>query len=133
MMTLALYVLGVLVIAAIARYNESNKLFWTLFTTFTLGYAGTTMLIKSASKQSESECTQVVPTQVAIPNYPTTLYMLVGDSIDAPKKETSKPVSQVIPVTTAEGFTTVNVTRSSRDQPIIHVLPNPPTLYHNTS
>lgn len=132
METLALYVLGLVVIYAIAHYNESNKLFWTLFTAFTLGYAGTTMLIRSMSEQSDSNCVQVSPTQDALPNYPTTFYMLAGDTVKAPKKVTSKPVSQAMIPAIAEGFTTVNVTNGSRDQPIIHVLPNPPTPY-NTS
>ena len=133
MMTLALYVLGVIIITFIARYNESNKLFWTLFTAYTLGYAGTTMVIRSLSKQSNDNCMQVSPTQDATLPSPTTTFMLVGDTIDAPKKETSDPVSQApMLASNADVITTANVANSSRDQPVIHVLANPPTPY-NTS
>jgi len=132
-MTLALYVLGVIIITFIARYNESNKLFWTLFTAYTLGYAGTTMVIRSLSKQSNDNCMQVSPTQDATLPSPTTTFMLVGDTIDAPKKETSDPVSQApMLASNADVITTANVANSSRDQPVIHVLANPPTPY-NTS
>lgn len=131
MMTLALYILGVLIILGLAKYNESNKLFWIFFTTWTLGYAVTTMVVRS-TEQSESKCIQVSPTQEALPSYPGTFYMLPSDTVKAPKKATSEPVSQAQMPLIAEGFTTVNVTNGSRDQPIIHVLANPPTPF-NTS
>lgn len=130
METLVLYALGVLVIWAIAKYNESNKLFWALYTCFTLGYAACTMVVKSA-KQDNSVSMQVSPTQEALPLYPTT-YMLMGDTAQLPKKVTSKPVSQAMMPVSTDGFITANVTSSSRDQPVIHVLANPPTPF-NTS
>lgn len=132
MMTLALYVLGVAFCWTIARYNESNKLFWTLFTAWTLGYAVTTMVVRSA-EQSESNGVQVSPTQDAMLPPTATFYALLADAIDAPKKKTSNPVSQAsMPADTAEGFASANVTVTSRDQPVIHVLANPPTPF-NTS
>ena len=131
-MTLALYVLGVALCWGIARYNESNKLFWTLFTAWTLGYAVTTMVVRS-TEQSESNGVQVSPTQDATLPSPASFYMLLADTTDAPKKETSKPVSQALtPAETVEGFASANVTVTSRDQPVIHVLANPPTPF-NTS
>ena len=128
MMTLALYALGVLVILVLAKYNESNKLFWTFLTAWTLGYAVTTMVVRS-TKQSESKCVQVLPTQDAVLNLPGTFMMLPIDTTTAPKKETSEPVSQALVPVIANGFTTVDVTNASRDQPTTHVLPNPPTPY----
>lgn len=133
MTTLALYVLGIIIIAALARANESNRLFWTCFVAWTLGYAATTMVVRAISKQSNDNCMQVSPTQDATLPSPTTTFMLVGDTIDAPKKETSDPVSQapMLAFNTVV-ITTANVANSSRDQPVIHVLANPPTPY-NTS
>lgn len=39
MNTLLVFVLGIIVIIGIARYNESNKLFWTLLISFLSGIA----------------------------------------------------------------------------------------------
>lgn len=39
MNTLLVFVLGIIVIIGIARYNESNKLFWTLLISFLSGMA----------------------------------------------------------------------------------------------
>ena len=130
METLALYLLGVLIILALARMNECNKLFWIFFTTWTLGYAVTTMVVR-ATMQSKSNCVQVSPTQEALPLYPTT-FMFMGDTAKLPKNPVSKPVSQAMMPVSTDGFITANVTSSSRDQPVIHVLANPPTPF-NTS
>lgn len=127
---LALYILGVLIILGLAKYNESNKLFWIFFTTWTLGYAVTTMVARS-TMQSKSISMQVSPTQEALPLYPTT-FMFMGDTAKLPKNPVSKPVSQAIMPVLTDGFITANITSSSRDQPVIHVLANPPTPF-NTS
>ena len=39
MNTLLIFLLGIIVIIGIARYNESNKLFWTLLISFLSGMA----------------------------------------------------------------------------------------------
>ena len=127
---LALYILGVLIILGLAKYNESNKLFWIFFTAWTLGYAVTTMVARS-TMQSKSISMQVSPTQEALPLYPTT-FMFMGDTAKLPKNPVSKPVSQAIMPVLTDGFITANITSSSRDQPVIHVLANPPTPF-NTS
>ena len=49
----------------IARYHQSNKLFWSLFTSFVIGIAGAAVYNKIVtSEQSEIRSTQVLPTQV---------------------------------------------------------------------
>lgn len=56
---------GIIVAGAIARYNESNKLFWILFTSFVLGIAGQTVYeIATESHDSDSKTlVQNAPTQ----------------------------------------------------------------------
>ena len=48
----------------IGRYNQSNKLFWTLFTSFVLGIAGASVYNKyTQTTKEEIRTTQVCPTQ----------------------------------------------------------------------
>ena len=85
-------------------------------------------MVVHSTKQSKSVSVQVLPTQDALPLYPTT-FMLMGDTAMLPKKATSKPVSQAIIPVSSNGFITANVTNSSRDQPVINILTYPPELY----
>ena len=49
----------------IARYNQSNKLFWTLAISFLVGIAGASIYDKMSSDEDQNEVvlTQVCPTQ----------------------------------------------------------------------
>lgn len=56
--------LSVLLAALIARYNESNKLFWILFTSFVVGVAGGHLYMKATSTGHSKECcVKVLPMQ----------------------------------------------------------------------
>lgn len=55
--------LGISLAFGIARYNQSNKLFWILFTSFVIGIAGASVYNKLTNDQSETESVQVCPTQ----------------------------------------------------------------------
>lgn len=59
--------LSVLLAGLIARYNESNKLFWILFTSFVIGIAGGHVYQKftSATSHSKEYCIQASPIQGA--------------------------------------------------------------------
>lgn len=57
------FVIGILVITGIARYNASNQLFWQLFLAFLLGFAVTKMVMPE--NQSNTAFEQVYPTQVS--------------------------------------------------------------------
>ena len=100
MMDLFLFSLIVLIIAAVARYNESNKLFWTLLTPFVVAFAVTKMIQKDSSpKQDETVTLQVSHTQSAVLTSDAFKYLLAGDSVSATKKETSPSVGKdTIPV-----------------------------------
>lgn len=99
-MDLFLFSLIVLIIAAVARYNESNKLFWTLLTPFVVAFAVTKMIQKDSSpKQDETVTLQVSPTQSAVLTSDAFKYLLAGDSVSETKKETSPSVGKdTIPV-----------------------------------
>ena len=99
-MDLFLFSLIVLIIAAVARYNESNKLFWTLLTPFVVAFAVTKMIQKDSSpKQDETVTLQVSPTQSAVLTSDAFMYLLAGDSVSETKKETSPSVGKdTIPV-----------------------------------
>jgi len=125
--TLSVFVLITLLIFAIARMCESNKLFWTLLVPFLLGFSVVEMSHKSdTTPEEENIIMQESPTQAALPSSDTFMYLLAGDSVNAPKKETSEPVSQ-------DSFANTNVFKSSskiavktRDQPV-------GTITHDTS
>lgn len=64
-MALLWFILGVLLICCIARYNESNKLFWTLFASFVGFYAAASIAIACCnSEPNKEDLTQVCPTQL---------------------------------------------------------------------
>ena len=99
-MDLFLFSLIVLIIAAVARYNESNKLFWTLLTPFVVAFAVTKMIQKDSSpKQDETVTLQASPTQSAVLTSDAFMYLLAGDSVSGTKKATSPSVGKdTIPV-----------------------------------
>lgn len=126
MLTLALYALGIATALFIAKYNASYKLFWVLFTALTFSFAVTKMAINLSSKQSNSKNAQVMPTQDAIVTPSTFMCFLAGASLNAPKKETSEPVSQALNIILGNiSVALTSVANNNRDQPV-HMLPNPP-------
>lgn len=62
-MTLLYCLCGFAAALGIGRYNQSNKLFWALFTSFVLGIAGGAVYNKMQQTQSKVRTTQVCPTQ----------------------------------------------------------------------
>lgn len=129
MTDLFLFCLVLLIIGAIARYNESNKLFWTLLTPFVVAFAVAKMVCKESSSAKQSE--QVVlqsssPTQSAALTPSTLMYLLAGDSVTAPKKKTSTFVGKdSISAIKKDSLTSSDVVSKTRDQPV-HMFPNPP-------
>lgn len=120
-MILLWFVLGLLLIFGIARYNESNKLFWILLFSYVIGFAGAKMVIDvhQSNKQSNVSLTQVYPTQASVDVYsPLKLFQVT--SILTPKKVTAlKSVSQVVTPAASETLVTLSeVFGRTRDQPI---------------
>ena len=66
-MILLYFVAAILIAVALARYNESNRLFWVLFVSFMLGLgAGSLFLRNIGHKESKVVTTQVCPTQALV-------------------------------------------------------------------
>lgn len=118
-----------------ARYNESNKLFWTLFVSLTLGIAGVNMVYNTCEQeQSEQSLDQAYPTQ-GLPVAKDTCMCFFDNTDPALVKETSKPVSKAFtPDNIEQQFTLSDVPGVTRGI-YIHNLPNPPNnvAFHDTS
>lgn len=121
-----LFVLGIVLIVLLARYNESNKLFWTLLTCFTLGFVGSTLVYKTFyKKESKAKVEQVQPTQALAMTSGSLIYLLADDTLPASVKVTSNPVSQAnVPTTNISS--TLSYASGVTQGLYLHVLPNPP-------
>ena len=63
-MILFLFLVGVVAIMAIARYNEDDRLFWKLLVSFTVAFTVTSIGVKLMGNENKSDSTtQVCPTQ----------------------------------------------------------------------
>lgn len=65
-MILLMFVIGLLLIIGISRYNESEKLFWTLLVSFVGSFAAATAVCKYVEnkKTNEIQVASHAPTQV---------------------------------------------------------------------
>lgn len=135
-MTLLMFILGMLLILGIARYNKSNKLFWILFVAFTSCFAGTKLVYGAFSEkeQSETSLNQAYPTQglTAMEN----AFVCIFDNMSSSTSlTTSNPVGQASTPDYVENLITLC------DVPVVtygiylHTLANPPNgkLTYDTS
>lgn len=127
-MTLALFILGLLLILGIARYNESNKLFWTLSIAYILGFACTKMVYDSFStdEQSGPSLDQAYPTQGLATTGEACICFFDNVSSTTPTKETSSLVSQVFTPDYIEHTPTLSDVSGVTQGLTIHALPHPP-------
>ena len=126
-MVLLWFTIGALLAFGIARYNESNKLFWQLILAFVLGYAAAVMVDRTfGSERSNDDLVQVGPTQMPVIAPNSTFYSL-ADVMMAPTKVTAlESVSQVYSL--VENEVTIipsKVYGRTRDQPL-KTLTQPP-------
>lgn len=131
-MTLLWTLFGIALALGIARYNQSNKLFWQLVLAFIVGYAGTVMYTRTFNSDEEGKknLTQVYPTQVSKTTLGSTVYLLANDlSLTAKKKVTaSAPVSQDnTPEASEIDLILSKVFGKTRDQPMLTLI-KPPEL-----
>ena len=131
-----MFILGILIILGIARYNESNKLFWTLFTAYTLGFAVTKLVYDNFNKneQSQQSLNQAYPTQglLAMDN----AFICIDENVSYTTTETtSNPVGQVNMPDYIEDCSTLSYVPGVTQGLYLHILPNPPnnTIPYDTS
>lgn len=120
-----LFVLGIVLITLLARYNESNKLFWTLLVCYTLGFVGTKLAF-DAFRTDESKVTvdQIQPTQGLAVTQSSLLYLLADDTASASVKETSNLVGKANE--TVNDNLTLSCASGVTRGLYLHILPNPP-------
>jgi len=99
-MTLLLFVILVAIICCIARYNEDNKLFWTLLISLLAGIAGGALYQKLSSAndttKSKYECVSPMPTASKV---------LAMDVFDQPTQDTGVQT----PLLAGQGFDTSDI------------------------
>lgn len=128
-MILLWFVLGMLLAFGIARYNESNKLFWQLVVSFALGYTATVMCTRTfgGDERSNDDLTQVGPTQVPVIATNSMLYLFgFADNLASTKVTALDLVSQdYAPVQNEVSVISSEVFGRVRDQPLL-TLTQPP-------
>lgn len=92
-MTLFLFILGLFAIFCIGRYNESNKLFWTLLIAFVGGFTTARIAIESMGANKTKVCKlDTKSTQVS--EGLSKQMFLVTDNLDDAIEATQNPVGQ---------------------------------------
>lgn len=75
-MALFWFICGILLICGIARYNESNKLFWTLLVSFVGTFAAASIVIATCNNDTKNVKANVSPTQLYVSTQPSSLYAM---------------------------------------------------------
>lgn len=129
-MTLIWFFLGILLALGIARYNESNRLFWGLTIAFLFGYASAVMVSRCSVKENDLiSTTQLNPTQESYVPCTTLDISDVDSDMTASKVTASFPVSQEECVICGKRIVHRDVLRRTRDQPV-PTTPKPPELWY---
>ena len=123
-MVLLWFILGILLIFAVARYNESNMLFWTLLFSLTIGFAGAKMVLDinhGNEQESNISNVQVNPTQVSTTSPSAILYCVMEELVESNNVVTAqKPVGQgTMPVVNETDVILSEIFGRTRDQPQI--------------
>lgn len=86
-------ILGLVLAIAIARINQSNKLFWAAFTSFAVGIAAHSVAATiNQVDREEQNSTQVCPTQVV--DSSSSYYSFLADVPPTTQSLVPNPVSQ---------------------------------------
>ena len=94
MSTLLIFLLGIIVIIGIARYNESNKLFWTLLISFLSGMAVASVYnTVTAPEKNDNKVTLTKSTPMC--QIPSDIYCLVKDEDQSTNSLNAKLVSKI--------------------------------------
>ena len=120
MTTIVMFVIGLIIIIAIARYNESSKLFWTLLISFLSGIAVEGAYnILTTQKDSDNKVTLTKSTPMCKASLSTCYFMKSED--DNTNVPSAKLVSKVMLISDCNRYRY----RKDMDTPIL-------TLMHPT-
>lgn len=130
-MILLWFLLGIALILGIARYNESNKLFWTLLFAYVMGFAGTKMVLQTSNGNEQGNgnlTTQVYSTQAPTVSLSTLVYYITSNTEATNVVTAQAPVSQgYTPALSETKITLSEVFGRTRDQPTLTLI-KPPEL-----
>lgn len=130
-MILLLFIIGVALIFGIARYCQSNTLFWTLLFSYVIGFAGMKIVMETVGKneQSNVKVVSVHSTQLPITHCSTVYpFMCLNNVLEEPKKVTdSNTVSRYCALLKTKNVTLSEVIGKIRDQPVLTLI-KPPEL-----
>lgn len=94
-MVLFWFIVGIIVIIGISRYNESDALFWKLFLAFLLGFASCKVYMHiTDSNQDKENLTQVYPTQASKMIPGTAQFFLAGNQSEITVAISKTPASK---------------------------------------
>lgn len=126
-MILLWFILGICLILGIARYNESNKLFWTLLFAFVMGFAGTKMVLQivESDEQDEICINQTNSTQVLKNSLTDFQYFITNDFATNNVVTAQNLVGQGLYVNNDTDIILSEVYGGIRDQPINNLLKPP--------
>lgn len=97
MMTLLMFIIGILTIIGISRYNESDKLFWKLLVSFVGAYTAACIvghIVSNNDEQDKVISMQSMPTQV-LESAPCMYCTLADVSLsDTRAEKSANPVSK---------------------------------------
>lgn len=117
-MVLFWFIIGVIAITLIARYNESDKLFWKLFLAFVLGFASAKMYYHLTNERNENTLTQVSPTQASMELSGIAQFFLAGSTPEITVSTSYVPVSQAFaPAGSESNLVLSKIAGGARDQP----------------
>jgi len=137
-MTVALlFILGILCILCIARYNNSNKVFWALFVSYILAFTVGTIAYKATEKKEQSQVmlNQAYPTQGLAVSLDSNMCLFTNENCSATDVETQNLVSQEYTPDFVEHTPTLSNVPGVTQWINLHILPNPPNdiIPHDTS
>ena len=116
-MTLFVFLLGLLLIFAIARYNESNKLFWIMLCSYIGAFTLTKIINEATSHENKVEYTSMYSTQ-ELPNV-LHLYAVTSTMDTTTCEHSSNLVSKNELLVNIFDNIFIEVTKKARDQPYI--------------
>jgi hypothetical protein len=118
-MVVLLFILGTILALGFARYNESNKLFWALFLSMTVGFAGATMLTSNGNNKQDDEKTHMQVCPMQAPTVASDVPCLLADAaLEVNIDESLDPAGQVNAPAQRESKSVYStIFGSARDQP----------------
>lgn len=113
------FVLGIITILCISRYNENDKLFWQLLVSFIGTFAVATAVIKYVQSEEKKDKIEYLTTDpIQVPDSSSYMDCVLAELSDlvTPEEKSSEPVSKEYCVTILNPVLS-EIVGGARDQP----------------